>query len=117
MKQIDIIKAYNDLETLSTIKDYHAKEQWALYSLRKELRSFIDFYKEQIDALGEKYKEFVDSEGILSGDPYLDYMKEKNELDNLEIEQEIHKISLPIVDGITFLTIESLEDFINFTHE
>ena len=114
MKQINAVNAYNTLESLSTIKDYHAKEQWAIYSLRKELRSVVDFYNERIDVLGEKYKEFADKEGVLSGQYYLDYMKEKNELENLEVEEEINEIKLPIVDGITFLTIESLEGFVNF---
>ncbi len=114
MKQINIINAYKALESLSTIKDYHAKEQWALYSLRKELRSFIDFYEERIKALANKYSEFADEKGMLYDQHYLDYSKEKEELDSLEVEQEISKIELPIVDGITFLTIESLEDFVTF---
>ena len=114
MKQINIINAYNALESLSDIKDFHAKEQWALYSLRKELRSFVDFYKERMNVLTNKYKEFADDQGVITGQPYIDYMNEKDELDNMEIEQEINKIQLPIVDGITFLTIESLDDFITF---
>ena len=114
MKQINIINAYKALESLSTIKDYHAKEQWALYSLRKELRSFIDFYEERIKALANKYSEFADEKGMLYDQHYTDYINEKTELDNLEIEQTINKIKLPIVDGITFLTIESLEGFIDF---
>ena len=114
MKQINIVKAYKNLEQLSNIKDYHNKEQWALYKLRKELRSFVDFYEERINALTDKYKEYADEKGILYGQYYLDYIKEKEELDNLGVEQEIPKIELPIVDGITFLTIESLEDFITF---
>jgi hypothetical protein len=114
MKQIDIVNAYTALETLSNIKDYHAKEQWALYSLRKELRSFIDFYEERIRSLATKYAEFADEKGMLYGQRYTDYINEKTELDNLEIEQTINKIKLPIVDGITFLTIESLESFIDF---
>lgn len=115
MKQLSIVTAYNNLETLSNIKDYHAKEQWALYSLRKELRPFVDFYEERIKALGSKYSEFTDEKGMLYDQHYLDYIKEKEELDSLEVEQEISKIELPIVDGITFLTIESLEGFVNFT--
>ena len=31
MKQIDIVNGYKNMETLLDIKDYHAKEQWALY--------------------------------------------------------------------------------------
>ena len=114
MKQLSIVTAYNNLEALSNIKDYHAKEQWALYSLRKELRPFVDFYEERIKALASKYSEFTDDKGMLYDQHYLDYIKEKEELDNLEVEQKINKIELPIVDGITFLTIESLENYIMF---
>ena len=123
MKQLSIVTAYNSLEALSNIKDYHAKEQWALYSLRKELRPFVDFYedlwyslriKKRIKALASKYSEFTDEKGMLYDQHYLDYAKEKEELDNLEVEQKINKIELPVVDGVTFLTMELLEDFINF---
>ena len=114
MKQVDIVKAYKDLEALSDIKDFHSEEQWALYSLRKELRSYVDFYEERMKAIADKYSEFADENGMITGQHYLDYTREKSDLDNMEIKEEIKKIELPIVDGITFLTMEALDNFIIF---
>ena len=113
MKQIDAINAYKELESLSNIKEFHAKEQWALYELRKELRSYVDFYEEQTKAIVQKYQEYIDENGIIKGQPYIDYMNDRKDLDEMEIK-DIKKIELPIVDGITFLTIESLDKFVNF---
>ena len=115
MKQINIVNAYKNLEQLSTIENYHNKEQWALYKLRKELRSFVDFYEERSKAIIDKYREFADENGTISGQHYQDYIKDFEELNNLETEINIEKIKLPFVDGITFLIAEQLEDFIEFT--
>ena len=117
MKQINIIQAYNNLEGLLDIKYYHSKEQWALYNLRKELRSSVEFYEEQTEKIKNKYLEFADEKGILSGTHYQDYLRETEELNNLEIEPTFEKITLPFVDGITFKTAESLEEFIEFKPE
>ena len=117
MKQLQIIQAYKDLELLSDIKDFHSKEQWALYVLRKELRSSIEFYEERTKAIMEKYREFVDENGVISGQPYQDYIHEIEELNNLDVETKFEKITLPFVDGISFKLAESLEDFIEFKSE
>lgn len=117
MKQVDIIKAYKDLEKLSDVQDFHSKEQWALYSLRKKMREHVDFYEERQKALIEKYREFADDNGIITGEKYVDYTKELSDLNDLEIDEEIEKISLPFVDGISFKTAESLENFIDFKSE
>lgn len=113
MTQIDLINAYEQLEDLSKLKDFHAKEQWALYGLRKELRSYVDFYQERMKAIVEKYKPFADEQGIIKGQEYLDFIHEQEDLNKMEVEH-INAIELPIVDGITFLTMESLEGFVNF---
>ena len=115
MKQINIVNAYKSLESLSNIKDYQTKEQWALYKLRKELRPFVEFYDERNQATVKKYQQYADDEGILSGQHYQDYLKDFEELNNHEVDINIEKITLPFVDGITFITAEQLEDFIEFT--
>ena len=117
MKQLKIIQAYKDLELLSDIKDYHSQEQWALYVLRKELRSSVEFYKERTEAIMEKYREFANDDGVIKGQPYQDYLKDINDLNNLDIEIEFNKIVLPFVDGISFKLAESLEDFVEFKSE
>lgn len=115
MKQINIINAYKNLEQLSMIKDYHNKEQWALYKLRKELRSYNEFYQERNQTIIDKYRQYANEEGVISGQPYQDYLKDVEELNNLDVDIKIEKISLPFVDGITFVIAEQLEDFIEFT--
>lgn len=115
MKQINIVQAYKNLETLKDIKDYHSKEQWALYCLRKNLRPHVEFYEERANEILNKYYEFADENGLIEGKPYQDYMKEINELNDLDVEVDFEKTALPFVDGISFDVAESLEDFIDFT--
>lgn len=117
MKQIKLIQAYRDLEQLSDVKDFHSKEQWAIYSLRKQLRSHMDFYEERQKAIVDKYSPHTDSEGRLKGQEYLDYVKDIEDLNNLEVDYTSDKITLPFVDGISFKTAEALDDFIEFTTE
>ena len=117
MKQIDIINAYDKLGSLADVEGFHSKEQWALYMLRKELRSSIDFYAERSNAIQEKYIEFADSDGVLTGQKYQEFMAEMEELNNLDVDGDFKKISLPFVDGISFATAEALEKFVEFKYE
>ena len=114
MKQIDIIKAYNATESLATL-NFSKEEQWRIYSFRKKLRPRIEFQKEQEKIIVDKYKQYLDSEGNLHGDKYIEYLKDTEELNTLEVKDlDIIKIELPLIDGINFKTIELLEDFIEF---
>jgi hypothetical protein len=115
MKQFDIIKAYKTLETLADNKNFNGKEQWDLYNLRKELRSHAEFQEEREKALYDKYISFADDKGQISGKPYADYLKDLEELNSMEIELDIDKLSIRFVDGMSFKDAEPLEDFIEFT--
>ena len=116
MKQYQIIKVYNVLEDLAKLKDYHEDEQWALYNLRKQLRVHSDFQREREEAIKNKYSPYADKDGMLKGEKYIEFVAELEALNNMDINTEYQKIALPLVDGINFLTIETLEDFIEFKH-
>ena len=115
MKQIDILNAYKELESLAQIEGYKQREQWELYKLRKQLRSGFEFYSEREQLIADKYRPLADDKGVITGQAYLDYLKEMKELDELEFDGQISKITLPLVEGINFLTVEKLENFIEFT--
>ena len=115
MTHFDIVVAYKKIEDLSDIKDYHAKEQWAIYKLRQKLKPSVTFFEEQSKKISDKYREFADNEGIISGEPYKKYATEIEELRKTEADIDIEKITLPFVDGITFIIAEELENFIEFT--
>ena len=114
MKQYQIVEAYTKLEQLSSINDFHVEEHKKIFILRKQLRPHVEFHNERLSALADKYRPFANENGILEGDHYKKYMEEINELNNTEIEDQFKKITLPVVEGITFLTMEELEDFIDF---
>ena len=115
MKQINIVQAYNDLKQLANVEGYQEKEQWKLYQLRKKLKPHIDFQQERERIIYDKYREYADQDGMIKGQKYIDLMQEKEDLNNMEIDLSVEKISLPLVKGINFITIEALEDFIDFT--
>ena len=114
MKQYQIIQAYNAMETLADNNNLTKEDQWKIFILRKSLRSHVEFQQEQEKALTEKYTPFADEQGILRGEKYTEYLNEKEELQNMEVECSFEKIKLQLKDGITFKTIESLENFIEF---
>ena len=73
------------------------------------------FQKEQEKIIVDKYKEYIDSNGDLHGNKYIEYLKDIEELNTLEVKDlDIVKIELPLIDGVNFKTIESLEGFIEF---
>ena len=114
MKQYEIISVYNATEELADNKNLTSKEQWALYNLRKDLRSHVEFQKEREQVITGKYAKFADENGKIYGENYQNYLKELEELNDMDIEWDKEKIKLPLVDGINFKTIEALEDFIEF---
>lgn len=114
MKQIKIIRAYQTIESLANVRDLDPKEQWSLYQLRKQLRSFYEFQEEREDAIREKYQEFADESGTLTGEKADEYLKELADINNMEQELDLEKIQIRLVNGINFMTAEQLEDFIEF---
>ena len=115
MKQSKIINSYKIMETLANIQDLSQDEQWAIYQLRKMLRSHFEFQIEREEAIREKYVPLADKDGNLSAEDAKEYFKEMEDLGNLEIEMpEVIKPKIRLVKGISFLTAEQLEDFIDF---
>jgi len=117
MKQHQITKAYKDSEQLADIKDFHAKEHKLIFDLRKKLYPHVEFQAEREEAIRAKYLPFVNKEGVLEGDKYQEYLTDVFDLNNMEVDETIEKIKLPLVDGITFKLMEDLEDFIEFVKE
>lgn len=115
MKQSKIINSYKVMESLADIQDLSEQEQWAIYQLRKMLRSHFEFQLEREEALREKYREFADEAGHLKGEKADEYINSLNDIGNMDIElKEFEKPKIRLVKGITFMTAESLEDFIEF---
>lgn len=112
MKQIDIINAYKASEDLSKAT-FSKEDEWKIYNLRKALRPRIEFQEEQEKKLAEKYTSFADKDGNLKGEKYIEYMQELQELMNLEVES-VESITLPLIEGVSFKTIEALENLIEF---
>ena len=117
MKQYKIIQAYNATEGMSKCDKLSADTLWSVYQLRKKLYPHVEFQQEREQALKEKYSKFADEEGLVSGKPYQDFLKDLEELANLDKEIEFEKIQIKIQDemGITVQMMEALEDFIEFT--
>ena len=108
-----IINIFNATEDLAN-KDFTNEQQWRIYKFRKALKEHVNFYTEREKLINDKYMPFADEEGVLRGEHYKDYMKEKEDLGNTEVEFEFDKMTLPLVGHIDFKTIEALEDFIEF---
>lgn len=116
MKLRDIINAFKTTEQLAEIKGLTNNDQWEVYKVRKNLRTHIDFMNERLSALQAKYREFADENGVLNGDKAIEYNKELEELNNMEIDMNDYDI--PVVhmaEGITFKIMEPLENIIEFT--
>jgi hypothetical protein len=116
MKQNKIINAYNTMEQLANNQELTEHEQWALYNLRKKLRTHFEYQNEREAAIRAKYQQFANEEGMLNGVDANKYLTEMAELNDMEIElEEFEKPKLRFVKGISFETAEALEDFIEFT--
>ena len=115
MKQIEIINAFMNMEQLAENKEFSEMEQWKIYQARKALRSHVEFYNERRNAILAGYQDKANEDGKLIGDDAKQYLKECEELDNLEIDMsEYKKPSIRMVKGISFKIVEQLEDFIEF---
>lgn len=116
MKQSEIIKAYKTMESLASNNELSQDEQWDIYQLRKTLRPHFEFQVEREDAIREKYLPFANEDGALSEEESQKYLKELTDLGNMDINMpEIIKPKIRFVKGISFITAEQLEDFIEFT--
>ena len=115
MKLNKIINAFKTTEQLAEIKGLSNNDQWEIYKVRKNLRTHIDFMNERIASIQEKYREFADENGMINGEKAVEYQKEIEELNNMEINLGDYEIpGVHMVEGITFKIIEPLEDIINF---
>ena len=114
MKQSRIIELYKATEKLAKIEGFTPNDQWKIYTLRKNFRPHVEFQQERERALVEKYTPFADDNGVIKGEPYLNYLKEKAELNDLDVEFNCEKIVLPLLKGLTFQDIEELEDIVEF---
>jgi len=115
MKNSQIIKAYNTLETLSA-KKIPDKTQWYIFQLRKSLLPHVEFFNERVETLKDKYRPFADNQGNLTGEKSTEFAQEIDDLNNMEKELEINKFTLELTGetGITALEMEILDSFIDF---
>ena len=114
MKQSKIIKAYKDMEELASNSHLTDSEQWDLYQLRKTLRPHFEFQREREDIIRSKYADDIDEQGNLHGEKAKQFLKEFEDLGNMEIEVEDFIKPRIRNAGINFKTMEALEDFIEF---
>ena len=115
MKLNKIISAYEATEALANVSGLSKDDQWAIFKLRKSLRTHKDFKEEREEKIREKFIPYADSTGTLTGQPYSDYVKEVTELYNMEVDYKPDEETiLPLVDGINFKQMEALEDFVTF---
>lgn len=120
IKQKKIIEAYNATERLADIKTLPVKTMWELYDLRRKLTPHKEFQDDRECALREKYMPYADSDGVITGMAYIEFMREREELNDLEIDvSDIQRISLPLTDGLglTVHDIEALEPFVDFLRD
>lgn len=114
MKQSKIIKAYKDMEELAGNTNLTDSEQWDLYQLRKILRPHYEFQQEREAVIREKYVKDVDENGNLRGEKAKAFMKDFEDLGNMEADVAEFKKPLIRNAGVNFKTMEALEDFIEF---
>jgi len=115
MKQNKINQAYLALGRLGENDKLGVNDQWSIYTLRKMLRQYTEFYDERMTVIKNKYREFADKDGTLSGDKANEYIEECNELGEMEVDvEEYKKVTLKLVAGIKCADIEVLEDFVDF---
>lgn len=119
MKQAKIIQAYKATEEISKNTNLSLDTLWTFYRLRKALLPHWEFQVEREEALKNKYSQYADENGTISGEPYKEYLNEFNELLNLDKDVEFEKVKLVLQEGmgITIQMMESLDDFVEFTHE
>ena len=115
MKLFDIISAYNATNELSEIKELSPSDQWSIQKFRKDAKVQFDFYTEKIDELKTKYMEYADEKVNLNSEKSIEYIKEIEELENIDVDFDTEKKNIKLVKGIGFTTIEKLDKFFEFT--
>ena len=117
MKQIKILNAYGVTEMLSKNDRLSVDALLALFKLRKFLQPYIEFAEERQQTIIEKYKQFIDEKGNITGEPFNNYTVEISELMETDIEIDpFEKRTIILKDdmGITLQMMEALEPFIEF---
>ena len=116
MKQFKLIQAYKATEALSSSDKLDTATLWDIYALRKVLLPHWEFQLEREKALQAKYAEFADEQGKISGQHYVDYLNDLEELSNLDKDLEVTKVKIKLQDGmgVTVHMMEALEDFVEF---
>ena len=116
MKQNKINQAYLALGRLSENDQLGVNDQWNIYTTRKTLRQYTEFYDERRAVIANKYKEFADADGSISGEKAREFIAECDELNDMDVDLgEYKKVGLKLVAGIKCADIEALEDFVDFT--
>ena len=115
MKLFDIVSAYNTTNQLSEVKDLSPNDQWSIYKFRKDTKVHVDFYNEKIEEIKNKYLQYADKDGNLKGENFEEYIKEIEEINNIDIDFEYEKKNIKLVNGISFTIMENLENFFEFT--
>ena len=117
MKQFQLINAYKATDKLSHNDKLSANTLWGIYNLRKQLFPHWEFQVEREKDLQQKYSQYADAEGNITGQSYKEYMEELASLLNLDKDISIEKIQIHLTDdlGITVEMMEALEDFVEFT--
>ena len=121
MKQYNIVKAYDITEELSKNMELSIQAKWVLYTLRKELLPYRDFYYEESKKLFDQYETEVNENTITFKTPELakEYQQKQSEIDNFEVDAKYSKQPLKLSDipNITIPQIEQLDEFILFKPE
>ena len=114
MKQFKIIEAYNSLPEFSDVKGLTKRDQWELYKLKGLLKPHFDFQVEQEENIKSKYRAYADNEGNLTGEKMNQFVKELDEITNMDVDISFEKPQIKITDGMTLKIMAPLEDFIEF---
>ncbi len=115
INQLKLIEAYKTTEAFADNDKFSTETLWDIFNLRQILKPHIEFQIKREDAIRNKYSEFADENGGLTGEKADAYIKEMNDLNNLEKDIKWKKIDVKLQEGITIRQMESLADFINFT--
>lgn len=115
MKQYKIVNAYNALYALSEASGINKKEQWEIYRLRNILKPHFEFHTEQENKVREKYGEYADDAGNLSGEYADNFVKEMQEVNDIDVELDgFIKPQIRMTEGITLKISDPLDGFVDF---
>ena len=109
MKQGKIVRAYTELDKIKTRTDLPKETKLKLFEVRRKLRPFIDFQNEEQDALEKKYAKLPSNE-----EHYAAYLKELEEISNLEQLFECEEVEVPMWDDVQIGMMEALDGFVKF---